>query len=171
MEQVLLVVQVLIAVALIAMVLIQRSDSDGFGLSGGGGGNLMSGRAAANLMTRTTAILAGLFIVNSLALSVLAAHDRDPSIAEAIESQQTPEGTKLPAVPTAGDQKSEKKTDEKIGEKPVEKAAPKVPVEGESKAVEKKAEEAEMPAEPEKKAKKPTVKPADVTPSEDHNNE
>lgn len=167
MEQVLLVVQVLIAVALIAMVLIQRSDSDGFGLSGGGGGNLMSGRAAANLMTRTTAILAGLFIVNSLALSVLAAHDRDPSIAEAIESQQTPEGTKLPAVPTAGDQKSEKKTDEKIGEKP----APKVPVEGESKAVEKKAEEAEMPAEPVKKAKKPTVKPADVTPSEDHNNE
>ena len=86
MEQVLLVVQVLLAIGLIGMVLIQRSDSDGFGLSGGGG-NLMSGRTAANTMTRITAILATLFIVNSLALSVLATSGRAPSIIESLEEQ------------------------------------------------------------------------------------
>lgn len=141
MEQVLLVVQVLIAVALIAMVLIQRSDSDGFGLGGGSGANLLSGRATANLLTRTTAILAALFIINSLALSVLAAHGRAPSIAEAIEKQQATESN-VPAVPLAGEEKSDKKhelkTDKKVEEKtgnaPAEKAAPAVPTEGDAAA-------------------------------------
>lgn len=99
MEQVLLVVQVLLAVVLIGMVLIQRSDADGFGLGGGGsGGNLLSGRAKANLMTRTTAILAGLFIINSLALSVIAARGHTPSIVEEITRQQSGKDA-APALP------------------------------------------------------------------------
>lgn len=101
MEHVLLVIQVLIAVALIAIILIQRSDSDGFGLGSGSGSNLLSGRATANLLTRTTAILAGLFMANALLLSILAAHSRPASIVDTIQQQesQTPA---VPVVPTAG---------------------------------------------------------------------
>ena len=89
MEQVLLVIHVIIAAALIGMVLLQRSDTDGFGLGSGSNSNLLSGRAAANLMTRTTAILAALFIANSLLLSVLAAHHGRGSIVDTIEQTQT----------------------------------------------------------------------------------
>ncbi|MEJ0010682.1 MAG: preprotein translocase subunit SecG [Alphaproteobacteria bacterium] len=88
MEQVLLIVQVLIAVSLIGIILIQRSDTDGFGLGSGSGSNLLSGRATANLLTRTTAILATLFILNSLALSIFAARERHHSIVEQIEQQE-----------------------------------------------------------------------------------
>jgi preprotein translocase subunit SecG len=88
MEHVLLVVQVLIAVALIGIILIQRSDTDGFGLGSGSGANLLSGRATANLLTRTTAILATLFILNSLALSILAARHGHRSIVEQIQQEE-----------------------------------------------------------------------------------
>ncbi|MBY0355139.1 MAG: preprotein translocase subunit SecG [Rickettsiales bacterium] len=74
METVLLVIQVIIALALIGIVLIQRSDSDGMGLGGGGGGmGLLSGRAKSNALTRATAILAALFMINSLVLGIITA--------------------------------------------------------------------------------------------------
>lgn len=143
MEQVLLVVQVLIAVGLILMVLIQRSDSDGFGLGSGGGNNLLSGRGTANLMTRTTAILAAAFIINSLALSILAARGHQSTIIETIEAQQG-DSKAVPSVPLAGDVKAEKKTEAK-------KEAPAVD--------EKKPAEEPVAKKP---VKKPVVKPADA---------
>lgn len=85
MEAVFLVIHVLVAVALIGIVLIQRSSSDGFGLGSGSGSNFMSGRQTANLLTRTTAILATVFIVNSLWLGILAANKADLSLADQIE--------------------------------------------------------------------------------------
>lgn len=88
METVLLVVQVLICIALIVVVLIQRSDTDGFGLGSGSGANLLSGRGTANLLTRTTAILAGLFMVNSLLLSVIVSQRSDSPLSDLIQSQQ-----------------------------------------------------------------------------------
>ncbi len=88
MQTVLLVVHVLICVALIGVVLIQRSDSDGFGLGSGSGANFMTGRAAANLLTRATAILATLFIVNSLILSILVTRTSDNSLLDAISQQE-----------------------------------------------------------------------------------
>lgn len=88
MEHILLVIHVIIAAALIGVVLIQRSDTDGFGLGGGTGGSFMTGRATANLLTRTTAILATLFIVNSLALSWLASNSREGSIVDTISQEQ-----------------------------------------------------------------------------------
>lgn len=87
METVLLVIHVIIALGLIGMVLIQRSESDGFGLGGGGGGNFMTGRAAANFLTRTTAILATLFILNSLVLGVIASHRGGSSIVDLVKEQ------------------------------------------------------------------------------------
>ncbi|NEX92685.1 preprotein translocase subunit SecG [Caulobacter sp. 17J65-9] len=67
---VLLVIQILIAVALIAAVLVQKSEGGALGMGGGGGG-LMTARGASNLLTRTTAILATLFFVNCIALTVV----------------------------------------------------------------------------------------------------
>jgi len=122
MEQVLLVAQVLITLALIVMVLIQRSDSDGFGLSGGSGNNLMSGRSTASFMTRTTAILAALFMANALLLGIIAAHGHQSSIVETIEQQQV-EQPSVPSVPVDGETKALKKPDVKLDEK----SAPSVP--------------------------------------------
>jgi len=126
MEQVLLVIQVLLAVGLIGMVLIQRSDSDGFGLGGGSGNNLLSGRSSANLMTRTTAIFAALFIINSLALSVIAANGRASSIVESIVEQEASKD-KAPEVPVAGDSKADKANPKKVETSGDSKAAPSVP--------------------------------------------
>lgn len=147
MEQVLLVVQAMIAVALIGMVLIQRSDSDGFGLGSGGGGNLLSGRTSANLMTRTTAILAALFIINSLALSLIAAHSRPASIIETIEEQEADGSKAIPAVPAAD--------------------ADKKPAMMDKKAVEKIEGAAQKPEAVIKKISKPVVKPADASSATD----
>jgi preprotein translocase subunit SecG len=74
MQMVLLVVQLLVAVALIGVILVQRSAQDGGGLMGGGStmGGLFTARGSANLLTRTTAVLATIFIVNSLVLGYLA---------------------------------------------------------------------------------------------------
>src|SRR5271163_3772410 len=74
METVLLVVQWMLAVALVAVILFQRTAQDGGGLVGGGGtmGGLFTTRGSANLLTRTTSVLATLFILNSLALGYIA---------------------------------------------------------------------------------------------------
>lgn len=71
MYQILLVIHVLLTLALIVTILLQRSTTDGFGMGSGSGSNLMTGRASANLLTRATAIIAALFIANSLVLGIL----------------------------------------------------------------------------------------------------
>ena len=75
MYETLLVIHLLIAIALIIVILLQRSDNDGFGLgsgSGGAGGSgLFSARGQANFLTRTTAILATVFMLNSLLISIV----------------------------------------------------------------------------------------------------
>ncbi len=75
--EVLLVLQIIVVVALIGIILVQKTSSDGF--TGGGSPNsFLTGRASANLFTRVTAILATIFIVNSLVLAYLAAHTNAP---------------------------------------------------------------------------------------------
>lgn len=70
-----LVIHLLIAIALVGVILIQRSEGGALsGLGGGTMGGLMSARGTANLLTRTTAILAGCFIGTSLLLAILASH-------------------------------------------------------------------------------------------------
>jgi len=72
MIKVLLVLHVFVTIALIGVVMIQRSEGGGLGLGGGQGmGNFMSGRGTANLLTRTTAILGTAFFVLSLGLALL----------------------------------------------------------------------------------------------------
>lgn len=76
MDSVLIVIHLIIAVALVICVLLQRTAQDGGGLMGGGGsgtmGGLFTARGSANLLTRTTAILAALFVAMSLLLGIVA---------------------------------------------------------------------------------------------------
>ena len=72
MATVVLVIHLLIALALVAIILIQRSEGGGLGIGGGSMGGLMTTRGTANLLTRTTAILATAFIGTSLLLAILA---------------------------------------------------------------------------------------------------
>ena len=72
MTTILLVVHLFVTLALIGVVLIQRSEGGGLGIgSSQGMGSFMSGRGTANLLTRTTAVLATAFMVLSLALALL----------------------------------------------------------------------------------------------------
>lgn len=80
MESVVLVIHLFLALAIIGLVLLQRSEGGGLGIGGGGGmGGLATARGAANLLTRATAICAGCFFVTSLALGVLAGHGTSES--------------------------------------------------------------------------------------------
>ena len=72
----LLVVHALLALALVGVILMQRSEGGGLGIGGGSPGGLISARGAADLLTRSTAILAALFIVSSLGLAMLAGASR-----------------------------------------------------------------------------------------------
>jgi preprotein translocase subunit SecG len=70
---------VLIVLALIGVILIQRSEGGALGIGGGGGGGLMTARGSANLLTRTTAILATLFFATAIGLTILSELDRGTS--------------------------------------------------------------------------------------------
>jgi len=109
-ENVVLTVHLILALLLIGIVLLQRSEGGGLGI-GGGGGNVMSGRQAANALTRGTSILASAFLVTSIALTVIAAQkSAGGSVLDRIGSERSapvstpvgPAGTDL-LPPPAGD--------------------------------------------------------------------
>ncbi|MCP8882263.1 preprotein translocase subunit SecG [Devosia sp. XJ19-1] len=79
MANVLLVAYLLIVLALIVVILIQRSEGGALGIGGGGGGGMMTARGSANLLTRTTAILATLFFASAIGLTILNELDRGTS--------------------------------------------------------------------------------------------
>jgi preprotein translocase subunit SecG len=95
METIILVIHLLVILSLIIVVLLQRSEGGGLGIGGGGGGGLVSVRGSANLLTRTTAILAVAFFVTSLTLAILAStHMESRSIMD-----ETPVAPATPAEP------------------------------------------------------------------------
>jgi preprotein translocase subunit SecG len=77
MQTVLIVIHLLVVIALVGAVLLQRSEGGVLG-TGGGGGGFMTGRGQANALSRATAILATLFFVTALAMSILASWGRAP---------------------------------------------------------------------------------------------
>ena len=72
MHTTLIVLHLLIVLALIGVVMLQRSEGGALGIGGGGGGGFMSNRGTANVLTRATALLATGFFITSLLLSILA---------------------------------------------------------------------------------------------------
>ncbi|GGI86369.1 hypothetical protein GCM10007973_23630 [Polymorphobacter multimanifer] len=85
----LLVVHALIALALVTVILLQRSEGGGLGIGGGTGGGMVSVRGAANLLTRATTVLAVMFISTSILLAVLAAGTSKP---RAVDTSLVPLG-------------------------------------------------------------------------------
>ncbi|HEY1710697.1 MAG TPA: preprotein translocase subunit SecG [Rhizomicrobium sp.] len=77
-QVILLVLQVFVSAALIVSVLLQRSEGGALGMGGGGAGlgGLFSPRGAADTLTRTTTVLAAMFFILSMALTLLALHGR-----------------------------------------------------------------------------------------------
>jgi len=93
MQHVIIVIHLMLVLALIGVVLLQRSEGGGLGIGSGGG--FMTSRGTANVLTRATAILAALFFATSLILSILAGFNRKPtSILQG--------GTSAPATPVPG---------------------------------------------------------------------
>jgi len=94
-ETILLIVHLMIALALVGVVLLQKSEGGGLGFGGGTMGGVMTVRGTANLLTRATSFLATAFIVMSLTLAVVANQSSQP---EAIVTDQ-PTTESMPAVP------------------------------------------------------------------------
>ena len=98
-QNVVLAIHVLIAVSLVIVVLLQRSEGGGLGM--GRSDSFMSARGQANLLTRTTAILAGTFFATSIALAILAGtHSRAPSFMEQGKPPASPTAPSTPPAPT-----------------------------------------------------------------------
>jgi preprotein translocase subunit SecG len=94
MQTILIAVHLIVVVALVGVVLLQRSEGGALGIGGGG---FMTGRGQANVLTRATAILATLFFVTSLGLTIYANLTRAPkSILEGVTPAST---TQVPAAP------------------------------------------------------------------------
>jgi len=122
MENVILTVHLILALLLIGVVLLQRSEGGGLGMGGGGGGGsgVMSGRQAANALSKLTWIFAAAFIATSITLTVLAARDASsgsvvdqfnsgaqdadaPAVPALPEIELPPPSTDAPAAPPAAD--------------------------------------------------------------------
>ncbi|MCC6306185.1 MAG: preprotein translocase subunit SecG [Rhodobacteraceae bacterium] len=93
MENVVLVIHLVLALCLIGVVLLQRSEGGGLGIGGGGG--IVSGRAAATALGKLTWIFAGAFIATSIALTVIAA---EKSAGSSVVDRL---GVPVPAAPEA----------------------------------------------------------------------
>ena len=77
MQHVVIVIHLMLVLALIGVVLLQKSEGGGLGIGSTGG--FMTSRGTANVLTRATAVLAGLFFATSLLLSILAGLTRKPT--------------------------------------------------------------------------------------------
>jgi preprotein translocase subunit SecG len=101
----LFVVHVAVAMALVGVILLQKSEGGALGMGGGGMSGFMTGRSTANLLTRTTAILAVAFFATSVLLVVLSnSSGESRSLIDqgpAPTTQETPAAPAAPAEPSA----------------------------------------------------------------------
>jgi preprotein translocase subunit SecG len=127
MQTVAIVVHLMIVATLIATVLLQKSEGGGLGVGGGGG--FMSSRGTANLLTRTTAVLAAGFFLTSLFLSWYASYDRKPSsiLDGAPASQSQPGAPAAPLSQGGGILDQLNKADEQQQQSPAAPSAPQPP--------------------------------------------
>lgn len=111
MENVILVVLLILALCLIGVVLLQRSEGGGLGIGGGGGGGAVSARGAATALGKLTWILGAAFMVMCLAMTILSARNsEDTSVIDrlGVDAPITDDGPALPPVdellpPVSGD--------------------------------------------------------------------
>ncbi len=103
MQTVLLAVHLVVAVLLIGLVMLQKSEGGALGIGGSNsGGNLFSARGVGNTLTRATAILATAFFATSIALTMLANHKTTGSIVDSVPVQSAPaSGSSAVGTPSA----------------------------------------------------------------------
>lgn len=130
MQNVILVIHILACLAMIGLVLVQKSEGGGLGIGGGGANSLMSGRGAAGAIVRTTIIIGGIFFATSLALTSIANRSGSgrSGIERALESNsptttpETPADLFDPSVSLLGDEPATSTTPdtapETVGEVP-----------------------------------------------------
>ena len=115
----LLIVQALIAISLIGVILMQRSEGGGLGVGGSSSG-FMTARGAADFLTRSTAVLGGLFIVLSIVMAAIAGATRQPAkidtslagtavpLGQQQQQQRTaPQQPQAPAAPASNAQQNQ----------------------------------------------------------------
>lgn len=105
MENVVLIIHLLLALGLIGVVLLQRSEGGGLGMgSGGGGGGAMTGRAAATALSKLTWVLATAFIITSITLTIMAAQKAaGTSVIDRLGATPAPAEQSEPASPLGSD--------------------------------------------------------------------
>ena len=96
----LIIIQLILAIALVILVLLQGSDNEGLGLGGGTFGGMMSARGSANLLSRLTAITATLFMVMSVVLTITASVSSEKNVLESLPSMNEEQETATePSIP------------------------------------------------------------------------
>ena len=101
MSTVLLLIHVIVALALVGVIMLQRSEGGALGIGGGGAGGFMTGRSAGNALTKTTAVLAAGFFATSLVLSILATRQQPaPTILPSGAGGLAP--LQVPGAPASG---------------------------------------------------------------------
>jgi len=96
MENILLTVNIILAFILVILVLIQKSEGGALGI-GVSQDSFMSSRSASNLLTKATAIIATLFIITSISLTIIAQKEiSTSSVLEKVEEKQDPSEPKIP---------------------------------------------------------------------------
>jgi preprotein translocase subunit SecG len=98
MQTVIIVVHLMIVLAMIGVVLLQRSEGGGLGMGGGGGG-FLTNRGTGNVLTKTTAFLAMAFFATSLLLSIFAGMERKPTSILGTGAPASQPGDLAPIVP------------------------------------------------------------------------
>jgi preprotein translocase subunit SecG len=101
MQTVVIVIHLMIVLAMVGLIMLQKSEGGGLGMGGGTGGFLTS-RGTANVLTRATAILAAVFFTTSLILSILAGLDRKPRSILDTGAPPAPAGSPAPSTPPSG---------------------------------------------------------------------
>jgi preprotein translocase subunit SecG len=98
---VLLVCIIIICIAMVAVILLQKSEGGALGMSGGGPGNFMTARGAGDLLTRTTEVLAALFLLLCLGMTMLSGHNHAASITDRMKINGIAPPPATPAVAPA----------------------------------------------------------------------
>lgn len=97
MVETVLVIHILVAITMIILVLLQRSEGGALGIGGGQGGGLFTGRGVADTLTRMTTILAVIFFLTSISLTVLSSMQASDSVLDGLIAPEGNRGIQAPA--------------------------------------------------------------------------
>ncbi|MBI1868707.1 MAG: preprotein translocase subunit SecG [Methylocystis sp.] len=154
MQQVIIVIHLMVVVALVALVLYQKSEGGALGIGGGG---FFTGRGQANALTRATGVLAAIFFLTSIALTVLPAWERGPGQAfeEKLEIKEIPAPSSAPPAQAPATDGKESVFDQLMRAQEKRRGAPQAPA-APAQAQKPAAAAPEAPAATEPAGKQPT---------------